>query len=193
MAKPRKFRISTGLGLAVLVAVLASLVVATPAIALEPGFLVNDAAKVCHPFQGPPGIGIGGFRWDTACPEGYSIRPLPEPPVPWWQKALDLLDSWLGLRSKILWIPSAGQLALIASLVLLLRRLLQLFQVPLLNKLTNGLGTLVLSALVSFLTVVQPMLDGGLSAYELLAALVLSVGGAAGVWEALKKLVRRPT
>lgn len=177
------------LGLTLALAAAGGLVLG-PALWAAGGFLVSDERQECYPVTQPPGIGLGGLRFSETCPEGYTVKDLPAPEPPWYIKLLDALDKWFGLKSKIVWLPTAGQLALVASLVLILRRLLQLFQIPLLDRLTHGLATIILSAAISFLTVVQPMLaDSSLTAYELLAALLATVGGSAGLWELLKALV----
>jgi len=149
---------------------------------------VNHELKQCIPYAG---IGLGG-DWVVAdeCPDGYQV---PQPPEePWYIKLLKILDGWFGLQEKVVWLPSAKVLAGIASLVLVLRRFLQVFG-ELFDKVTHGVGTLVLSAVVSFLVHVQPLLaDGKLTAYEAVLALLATVAGAAGVWELLKRLVRKP-
>jgi hypothetical protein len=149
---------------------------------------VNHELKQCVPYAG---IGLGG-GWVVAdeCPAGYQVPQSPE--EPWYIKLLKLLDGWFGLQEKVVWLPSAKVLAGIASLVLVLRRFLQVFG-GLFDKLTHGVGTLVLSAVVSFLVQVQPLLaDGKLTVYEAVLALLTTVAGAAGVWEVLKRLVRKP-
>lgn len=159
-----------------------------PSVALA-GYLVNHDRKLCQPVEGPPEFGISGWEYAEVCPDGYTIY---QPPVPWWQKVLDLLDTWLGLKNRVIWLPSAGQIAFVTSLVLLLRRLGQLpILGGLLARYTHGLWTIAVSAVVSFWTVIQPQLDGGLTLYEALGALLATVAGAAGLWELIKRLVRR--
>lgn len=159
-----------------------------PSLALA-GYLVNHERRLCQPVEGPPGFGISGWEYAETCPDGYTIY---EPPVPWWQKLLDLLDTWLGLKNKVIWLPSAGQIAFVTSLVLLLRRLGQLpILGGLLERYTHGLYTIAVSAIVSFWTVIEPQLGGGLTLYEAVGALLATVAGAAGLWEVIKRLVRR--
>lgn len=172
--------------------VLAAVFTLAPTVAFA-GYLVSDAQRICVPVAQNPGIGLGGYVYAETCPEGYTIVELPPTPEkPWYVRLLEVLDTWLGLKSKIIWIPSASQLALLASLVLLLRRLLQLFQIPFVDSLTHGFGTLLISAVLSFLLYVQPLVaDGALTAYEAILALLSTVAGAAGLWEVIKRLVRR--
>lgn len=190
MRKPFSFhRFAAGLAFTLALAAVGNLVLAAPLWAAG-GYLVSDDKKECYAVEQPPGIGLGGLRYSEVCPEGYEVKPLPQPEPPWYMKLLDALDKWFGLKSKVLWMPTAGQVALVASLVLVLRRLLQLFQTPLIEKLTHGWGTALLSALVSFVTVVQPMLeDGSFTAYELALALLATFGMAAAFWELVKSLV----
>lgn len=174
---------------ALALAAIGVLVLAAPLLAAG-GYLVSDAKRECYFLEQQPGIGLGGLRWAEQCPEGYAVATLPQPEKPWYAKLLDALDKWFGLRNRVLWLPTAGQVALVTSLILLLRRLLQLFQVPLVEKLTHGWGTVVLSALVSFLTAVQPMLDdGAFTWYELGLALAVTMGTASALWEVVKGLV----
>lgn len=189
------FRFFRASGFAVRMA-FAAAVFAVASMALAPllwagaGYLVSDSKRECYPLESQPGIGIGGLRWAEQCPEGYVIAPLPQPEKPFGMKFLEMLDSWFGLKKIILFTPTASQVAAVAGLVLVLRRLLQIFSIGFIEKLTHGYGTIVLTALISFFTVVQPLLeDGTFTAYELGLALVLTVGGAAAFWEALKALV----
>lgn len=188
--KPFQIRgFAAGLAFTLALAAVGNLVLAAPLWAAG-GYLVSDERKECYAVEQAPGIGLGGLRYSETCPEGYEVKPLPQPEPPWYVKLLDALDKWFGLKSKVLWIPTAGQVALVSSLVLVLRRLLQLFQVPLIEKLTHGWGTVALSALISFLTVVQPMLeDQTFTAYELGLALAATLGMASAFWETLKTLV----
>lgn len=165
------------------------LVLASPVLATA-GYLVSDAKKECYFLPQNPGIGLGGLRWADECPEGYEVKPLPQPETPWYFKLLELLDRWFGLKNRVLWLPSAGQVAFVTSLVLLLRRLLQVFQLPFIQTLTKGWGTVILSTIISFLTVVEPLIaDQQFTWYELILALVSTVGAAAATWEVLKSLV----
>lgn len=182
-------RLAAGVGFALALAAIGGMVLA-PALWAAGGYLVNDQKKVCHFLEQPPGVGLGGYRWAEQCPEGYEVLPLPAPEKPWYVKLLDALDRWFGLKQKVIWLPTAGQVALVGSIVLLLRRLLQVLQHPLIDRLTHGLGTIIISAIVSVLTVVQPMLeDQALSLYELLLALASTVALSSGFWELLKSLV----
>jgi len=165
---------------------LLGLVLAAPVLAAQQWY-VNHETRQCIPNAG---IGLGS-PWVLAdsCPEGYS-QPAP-PEEPWYIKLLSALDRWFGLKDRVVWVPSAAQIALVTSAVLVLRRLLQLLSLPFVDRLTHGIGTIVISALLSFLVAVQPSLaDGKLTAYEAILALVTTVAGAAGLWEALKRLVR---
>jgi hypothetical protein len=182
----RRFRDSARLGAALALPAVLGLVLAAPVLAAQQWY-VNHDAKQCIPYAG---IGLGG-NWVVAetCPEGYSQPVLPQ--EPWYIRLLNALDRWFGLREKVVWVPSAAQIALVTSAVLVLRRLLQLLSLPFIDRLTNGVGTLLISVLLSFLVAVQPSLaDGKLTAYEAVLALVTTVAGAAGLWEALKRLVR---
>jgi len=182
----KKFRDSAWLGAALALPAVLGLVLAAPVFAAQQWY-VNHETRQCLPYAG---IGLGG-AWVLAdtCPEGYS---LPAPPEePWYIRLLNALDRWFGLKDKVVWVPSASQIALVTSAVLVLRRLLQVFSLPFIDALTHGIGTLVISAILSFLVAVQPSLaDGKLTAYEAILALVATVAGAAGLWEALKRLVR---
>lgn len=188
--RPFSFRgVAARLGFALALAAVGGVVLAAPLLAAG-GYLVSDAKRECYPLSRPPGVGLGGLRWAEECPEGYEVKPLPQPEKPWYVKLLDVLDRWFGLKDRVLWVPSAGQVALVTSLVLLLRRLAQLFQVPIIDQVTHGWGTVVISALVSFLTVVQPLVeDGSLTWYELGLALGATMGAAAAFWEVIKGLV----
>lgn len=181
--KDKTYRYSARLAAAALLAA-AGVMVLAPALWAAGGYLVSDEQRECIAVAGPPGIGIGGYRYSETCPEGYAIKELPSPPEPpAWQKLLDAIDSWFGLKNRILWIPTAKQLLLLSFLVLLIRRALPF---------VSGGKTLVVSTVLAWLLYIQgAVADGSLSAYEAIASLLATVAGAAGLWEGIKRLVRR--
>jgi hypothetical protein len=162
-----------------------ALVLGAPAALAVSGYLVSDSQRQCIPAeQGVPGI--AGYTWQPTCPQGYTIvqqPPAPQPPL--WQRILDALDSWLGLSSRVVWVPTAKQLLLLSTIILLLRRAMRW---------VSGWRTIVLSTVVAWLTYYQgAVADGSLTAYEALAGLLATVAGAAGLWEIVKRLVRKPS
>jgi hypothetical protein len=166
------------------VTVLLVLLAAAPAVA---GWLVDEDAKVCYgPVAGPPGIGIGGLRYADACPAGYTQAQLPQPPKPWWQALLEQLDTWFGLSRRVVWVPTAKQLAALTLLIAILRNGLGL------SRWINGPWTLLVSALLAVALYIQgAVADGSLTLMEAILALSTTVAGAAGLWEGLKRLVRK--
>lgn len=161
----------------------AGVLVLAPALWADGGYLVSDSRRVCHPVEQDPGIGIGGYYYASTCPEGYTVEPLPQPEPPAWQKLLDALDSWFGLKNRVVWVPTAKQLLLLSFLILLIKRALPFI---------NGGKTLVVSTVLAWLLYIQDAVaDGSLTAYEAVASLAATVLGAAGLWEVIKRLVRR--
>lgn len=165
--------------------------VAVPSLVIA-GYLVNDSKKECLVVGENPGIGIAGYRYSDTCPDDYSVVFQGPVEKPWYVKLLEVLDTWFGLKSRVLWVPSAGQIAFVSALVLALRRFLQLpLFGALFDRLTHGVGTLIISFVVSTLTNIQGYLDGGLTVWELALAIFSTVAGAAVFWESLKRLVRK--
>lgn len=155
------------------------------------GFLVNDEKKECVVVEGEPGFGIAGMRYSEDCPSGYAVVTNQRPTKAWYVELLESLDRWFGLKKKIIWMPSASQIAFVTSLILGIRRFLQL---PLFgtifDKLTHGFGTIVLTFVASVLTQLSGYLDGGLTAFELCLAVLSNLAGAVAFWEFVKRLVR---
>jgi len=166
------------------VTVLLVLLAAAPAVA---GWLVDAGARVCYgPVAGPPGIGLGGLQYAEACPDGYAQAPLPQAPKPWWQSVLEQLDTWFGLSTRVVWVPTAKQLATLTLLIAILRNGLGL------ARWINGPWTLLLSAALAVALYVQgAVADGSLTIMEAILAVASTVAGSAGLWEGLKRLVRR--
>jgi|GEM_PF-3823651 len=167
-----------------IVTVLLVLLAATPVVA---GWLVDESARVCYgPIAGPPGIGLGGLQYAETCPDGYAQAQLPQPPKPWWQALLEQLDTWFGLSRKVVWVPTAKQLAVLTLVIAILRHGLGL------ARWISGLWTLVLSAVLAVVLYVQgAVADGSLTIMEAILAVISTVAGSAGLWEGLKRLVRR--
>ncbi len=162
----------------------AGVMVLAPALWAAGGYLVNDENKTCIAMQQNPGIGLSGYRWADVCPDGYQVvTPPPPAEPPLWQKILSAIDSWFGLSNKVLWVPTAKQLALLSFLVLLIRRVLPFIE---------GSKTLVVSTVLAFLLYIEgAVADGRLTWYEALFGLASTVLGAAGLWEVIKRLVRK--
>jgi hypothetical protein len=165
------------------VTVLLVLLAAAPAVA---GWLVDESALVCYgPVAGPPGIGLGGLKYADGCPAGYTQAQLPQAPRPWWQALLEQLDTWFGLSQRVVWVPTAKQLAALTLLIAILRNGLGL------SRWINGPWTLLLSAALAVALYVQSAVaDGSLTLMEAILAVVSTVAGSAGLWEGLKHLVR---
>jgi hypothetical protein len=166
------------------VTVLLALLAAAPAVA---GWLVDESARVCYgPVAGPPGIGLGSLKYADACPSGYAQAQLPQAPKPWWQSALEQLDTWFGLSRKVLWVPTLKQLAVLTMIIAILRHGVGL------SRWVSGPWTIVLSAILSVALYIQgAVTDGSLTLMEAILAVVTTVAGSAGLWEAMKRLVRR--
>jgi hypothetical protein len=154
------------------------------------GFLVSDSKKECIPVASNPGIGLAGYRYGEVCPDGYGVV-TPSNSTPFYIKLLNLLDSWFGLRNKLVFLPNGLFVAFLMFLVALIRFVASQ---PLLNgvldKITNGKGTVALTAALGLLLQLQDFLQGGLTAYEALTWL-FSVIGAMGLWEVVKRIVRK--
>lgn len=165
--------------------VLAVLVFALGAPLLWAGYLVSDKEKVCYQVSSNPGIGLGVFYYSEECPSGYAVKSLPEPETSWWVKLLNMLDKLFGLSNKYVWVFSISKLATIAAIVLFIKRLLGLVGATI-----GGKWTWLLSAVVGFLTYIEPLLsDGKLSVYELLLSVFYVVFGSSLVWKTAKAAV----
>lgn len=163
---------------------LAFAALAGPVLAQALPWVVNHDLKQCMPNAG---IGLSGWVPAEVCPDGYTIL-VPKPPEqPWYIKLLEALNNWFGLSSKVLWLPKPATLAVIASAILLVRRFLQLFG-GIFDKVTHGIGPVILNAIISFYVALEGKLADGLSAYELLEAL-FTFFGTWGVWEYIKHVV----
>jgi len=154
------------------------------------GFLISDSKKECVPVSSNPGIALGGYRYGEVCPKGYSVVK-PEDRTPFYIKLLSLLDNWFGLKNKLLFLPNGLFVAFLMFLVALIRFIAsQPILKGVLDKATNGKGTVILTAALSLLLQLQDFLQGGLTAYEALTWF-FSVIGAMGLWEVVKRIVRK--
>lgn len=183
MARPN--RCATWLAVALVVGASVAPLLGAPLLLQAKPYIVNHELRQCMP---NPGIGLGGWEPAEACPEGYQLLTPQPPEKPWYLKLLELLDSLFGLSNKVVWVPKASTLVGLAAFILIVRRVLQVFG-GVLDKLTHGVGPIVMNALISLYVALEGKLADGLTLYEVLEAVLTFVGTWLS-WEAIKRLVR---